>query len=76
MLCRAKAVCSKGPKELAGSRIRTGDLNWPKGYFIPYDIMQEFLKGVRVYLSLSSAAQGTGWLFKLRLQCEQLWLLL
>jgi len=26
-------------KELGGDRIRTVDLNWPKGYSIPYDIM-------------------------------------
>ena len=38
---RAKAILSKGPKELEGNRIRTADLNWPKGYFIPYGIMQK-----------------------------------
>jgi len=38
VLYRAKAILSKGPKEMGGNRIRTADLNWPKGYSIPYDI--------------------------------------
>ncbi len=41
MLYRAKAVLSKGPKELEGYRIRTADLNWPKGYSMPSDIVQK-----------------------------------
>jgi len=32
---RAKAICSKGPKELGGKRIRRADLNWPKAYSVP-----------------------------------------
>ena len=31
--------------------IRTADLNWPKGYFISYDIMCTVLKGVGGHLS-------------------------
>ena len=38
---RAKAILSEGPKELGGNRVRTTDLNWPKRYSIPYDIMQK-----------------------------------
>ena len=38
-----------GHKELGGDRIRTGDLNWPEGYSILYDIMKkESLKNVCV----------------------------
>jgi len=39
VLYRAKAIHSKEPLELGGNGIRTGDLNWPKGSSIPYDIM-------------------------------------
>ena len=39
VLYRAKAILSGGPKELGGNRVRTADLNWTKGYSIPYDIM-------------------------------------
>ena len=46
MLHRAKVILSEEPKELGGDRTRTIDLNWPKGYFIPYDIMwKEFRRG-------------------------------
>jgi len=38
MLYRAKAVLSEGFKELRGNRKRRPDLNWPKGYSMPYDI--------------------------------------
>jgi len=41
VLNRAKAVHSKGPKELQGNRIGTVDLNWPKGYSIPYVVVQK-----------------------------------
>ena len=41
MLYRAKAICNEEPKELGGSRIRAADLNWLRGYSIPYDIMQK-----------------------------------
>ena len=27
------------PKELGGDKMKTADLNWPKGCSIPYDIM-------------------------------------
>ena len=36
---RAKAILSEGPKELKRNGIRTVELNWPKGYFMSYDIM-------------------------------------
>jgi len=40
----AKQCCTE-PKpfavKLRGNRIMTGNLNWPKGYSIPYDIMQK-----------------------------------
>jgi len=39
--CTAKANLSEGPKELEGNRIRAADLNWPKQYSIPYDVMQK-----------------------------------
>jgi len=29
------------PRGLGGDRIRSVDLNWPKGYSIPYDNMQK-----------------------------------
>ena len=45
LLYRAKAICSKGPKELGGNRIRTADLNWPKGYSRPHDIVQNEFEG-------------------------------
>ena len=39
----------EGPKEMVGNRIRTADLNWPKGRSIPYDIMwkESFERGKR-----------------------------
>ena len=40
---RAKAILSKGPKELVENRIRTADLNQPEGYSIPYETMQKEL---------------------------------
>lgn len=45
MLYRVKAILSKVPKEPGGNRIRRADLNCPKGYSIPYDVMQMF--GIR-----------------------------
>lgn len=39
VLCRAKAILSKGPKELGGNRMRTADFNRPKKYPIPCGIM-------------------------------------
>jgi len=36
VLYRAKAILREEPKELGGNRIRMADLNWPKGYSIPY----------------------------------------
>ena len=58
MLYRAQAVCSQGPKELGGSRIRTADWNWPGGYSIPYDITwKEFWRGWE-FILLSSFAWG------------------
>jgi len=39
VLCRAKAILSKGPKELRGNRMRTADFNRPKKYPIPCGIM-------------------------------------
>ena len=39
MLYRAKAILREEPKEVGGDRIRTDDLNWPKGCSIPYDAM-------------------------------------
>ena len=41
VLCRAQDICSERPKELGGNRISTADLNWQKGYSIPYDIIVE-----------------------------------
>lgn len=38
MLYRAKTIYSAGLKGLGGSRIRTADQKWPKGYPIPHDI--------------------------------------
>lgn len=35
---------SKGSKKLEGNRIRTSDLNWSRGYSIPYGIMQKNYK--------------------------------
>ena len=37
--CYTEPVLKEGHKELGGNRIRTADLNWPKQYFVPYDIM-------------------------------------
>lgn len=39
MLYRDKAILNKGLKELGGNRMRTADLNWTKGYSMPYDII-------------------------------------
>jgi len=41
VLYRAKAILSKGSKELGGNRIRIAVLNCPKGYSVPYDIKQK-----------------------------------
>jgi len=41
MLYRAKTIHSKGPKELGRNCMRTADLNWPKGYPIPYDMKRK-----------------------------------
>ena len=30
-----------GHKDLGEDRIRTADLNWPRGYSIPYDIIKK-----------------------------------
>ena len=60
MLYRAKAIHSEGHKEVGGNRIRTADLNWPKQYFVPYDIMWKDWMGWE-FIFLSSTAQGTSW---------------
>ena len=45
-------------QEAGGSRVRTADLDWPKGHSIPYSIMwKEFWRGWEC-ISLSSAAWG------------------
>lgn len=60
-LYRAKAICSEGPKDLGGNRIRAAELKWPKGYSIPHDIKQEeFCRGWEC-IWLSSTAQRTSW---------------
>jgi len=41
VLDKAKAILSEGPKEPGGNAIRTADLNWSKGYSIPYDMQKE-----------------------------------
>jgi len=51
-LYRAKATLSKRPKKLGGDRIRTADLNWPRGYSIPYDIMWKKLGRRWEFISL------------------------
>ena len=60
MLHTARAIHSEGPKELGGSRIRTADLKWPKGYSLPYDIKQnEFLRGWKfIFLLLLEGLAG------------------
>lgn len=35
--CQCKGM--RGHKELRGDRTRTSELNWPKGYFMTYDII-------------------------------------
>ena len=44
MLYRAKAIHSRGPKEVGGNRIRTADLNQLKGDPISYGIMWKVFK--------------------------------
>ena len=61
MLYRAKTILSRGPKELGENRIRTADLIWPKGYSIPYDIMQKEFWRAWEFISLPSIAQGASW---------------
>ena len=39
--CTVKAIHSEEPKELRGNRTGTAVINWPKGYSIPYGIMQK-----------------------------------
>ena len=58
MLYGAKAIHSKGPKDLGRNRIKTADLNWPEGYFISYGIMwKEFSRGWK-FISLSLLLLG------------------
>jgi len=53
VLYRTDTILREEPKEVGGTRIRTADLNWPRGYSIPYDVIVEgVLKGVGVYLAL------------------------
>ena len=54
-----KAILSEGPKELWGDRIRTADLNCPKGYSMLRDIKQQFEGGWSS--SRSSTALGDSW---------------
>jgi len=49
------------PKEMWGDRIRTSDLNWTKGYSIPYDITwKESLKKEGLHQA-DCCCSGTGW---------------
>ena len=61
MLYRAKAIVSKGPKELGSNRTRTADLNLPEGYSILYDIMLKEFWRQWVFILLSSARWGASW---------------
>lgn len=49
-----------GHKELGGNRTRTAALNWPKGYSVPYGIMQKQLEK-RELVRVGSCCLGTGW---------------
>jgi len=58
VLYRAKAILSEGPKELRGNRIRTADLNWPKGYSVAHGSTWKEFWREREFLRLSAAAKG------------------
>lgn len=42
--CPASKGKLRGHKKLGGDRIRIADLNWPKGFSIPYNIMRRDFK--------------------------------
>ena len=55
MWYRANAILSKGLKKLRENRIGIVDVNWPKGYSMPYDIMQKEFWREREFITPSSA---------------------